>query len=160
MVEEGNTIGAVDPIGTTDPSPSDSTPMPSRAARRQPSAKDIQDAVNTVNARLSSVSRVLELKVDAGSGLTVATVKDSRTGEVLQQFPGGAARTRCSTSSPSRFGRKSAAPLSADSTPWTAGKERGLCRLLCYPTKRRAFLNRRVQPPCSPTRRGCQEFCT
>ncbi len=88
MVEEGNTIGAVDPIGTADPSPSDSTPTPSRAARRQPSAKDIQDAVNTVNARLSSVSRVLELKVDAGSGLTVATVKDSRTGEVLQQFPG------------------------------------------------------------------------
>ena len=35
-----------------------------------------------------SVSRVLELKVDAGSGLTVATVKDSQTGEVLQQFPG------------------------------------------------------------------------
>jgi uncharacterized FlaG/YvyC family protein len=26
--------------------------------------------------------------VDAASGLTVATVKDSQTGQILQQFPG------------------------------------------------------------------------
>jgi len=88
MVDEGNTIGAIDSIGAAEPSSSESASLPSRGAQRQPSAKDIQDAVNTVNARLSTVSRVLELNVDAGSGLTVATVKDSRTGEILQQFPG------------------------------------------------------------------------
>jgi uncharacterized FlaG/YvyC family protein len=55
---------------------------------RQPSAQEIQDAVNQVNDRLSSVNRVLELGVDAGSGLTVATIRDSQTGDVLEQYPG------------------------------------------------------------------------
>jgi hypothetical protein len=31
---------------------------------------------------------VLELGVDAGSGLTVATIRDSQTGDVLEQYPG------------------------------------------------------------------------
>ena len=91
MVEEGSSrIDSIGAIGTADAVSSDTLPAtaPARQAQRQPSAKDLQDAVNKVNARLSSVSRVLELKVDAGSGLTVATVKDSRTGQVLQQFPG------------------------------------------------------------------------
>jgi hypothetical protein len=30
----------------------------------------------------------LELGVDAGSGLTVATIRDSQTGDVLEQYPG------------------------------------------------------------------------
>lgn len=91
MVEEGSSIDSIGPIGSADALSSEAmtvTTVIPRQPQRQPSAKEIQDAVNTVNARLSTVSRVLELKVDAGSGLTVATVKDSRTGEVLQQFPG------------------------------------------------------------------------
>jgi uncharacterized FlaG/YvyC family protein len=90
MVEEGSGIDAIGAVGTADLASSDSMPAtaPWRQAQRQPTTKDLQDAVNKVNARLSSVSRVLELKIDAGSGLTVATVKDSRTGQVLQQFPG------------------------------------------------------------------------
>lgn len=47
----------------------------------------MQAAVRRVNDRLSNYSRVLELNVDAASGLTVATVRDSQTGQVLQQFP-------------------------------------------------------------------------
>jgi uncharacterized FlaG/YvyC family protein len=90
MVEEGNDrIDSVGSIGTAEGVSTDVLPATAwRPAQRQPTTKDLQDAVNKVNAQLSSVSRVLELTVDAGSGLTVATVKDSRTGQVLQQFPG------------------------------------------------------------------------
>jgi uncharacterized FlaG/YvyC family protein len=90
MVEEGSSIDSIGPIGANDTTvlPESSAVAPLRQPQRQPSAKELQDAVNKVNARLSTFSRVLELKVDAGSGLTIATVKDSQTGAVLQQFPG------------------------------------------------------------------------
>ena len=91
MVEEGSSgIDAVGALGTADLVSSDGLPAatPWRATQRQPTTKDLQEAVAKVNTRLSSVSRVLELSVDASTGLTVATVKDSRTGNVLQQFPG------------------------------------------------------------------------
>ena len=91
MVEEGSSgIDAVGAIGTADVVSSDdlSATASWRAVQRQPATKDLQDAVAKVNTQLSTVSRVLELSVDAGSGLTVATVKDSQTGKVLQQFPG------------------------------------------------------------------------
>jgi uncharacterized FlaG/YvyC family protein len=101
MVEESESFGSIGAIGSADSAPSyDSSPgTPSSAtvasaqqlaqqSARQPSAQEIQDAVNQVNDRLSSVNRVLELGVDAGSGLTVATIRDSQTGEVLEQYPG------------------------------------------------------------------------
>ena len=86
MAEEGNSIDSIGAAGTVDPV--DHSSLSTSAIRpRPPSAQEIQSAVNKVNADLSSVSRVLELTVDPGSGLTVATVKDSQTGVVLQQFP-------------------------------------------------------------------------
>jgi uncharacterized FlaG/YvyC family protein len=91
MVEEGSSgIDAVGAIGTADVVSSDdlSATASWRPVQRQPATKDLQDAVAKVNTQLSSVSRVLELSVDASTGLTVATVKDSQTGKVLQQFPG------------------------------------------------------------------------
>jgi uncharacterized FlaG/YvyC family protein len=97
MVEESVSYGSIGAIGSADSAPSyDSSPgTPASAtvaiaqqSARQPSAQEIQDAVNQVNDRLSSVNRVLELGVDAGSGLTVATIRDSQTGEVLEQYPG------------------------------------------------------------------------
>ena len=91
MVDEGSSaIGAVGALGTADVGQSDSLPVatPWPQVQHQPSTQDLQDAVAKVNTRLSSVSRVLELTVDATTGLTVATVKDSQTGNVLQQFPG------------------------------------------------------------------------
>jgi uncharacterized FlaG/YvyC family protein len=91
MVEEGDSIGS---IGAVDTSPSyDSAPASpavtvSQRSTRQPlTAQQMQDAVTQINDRLSSVNRVLTLNVDAGTGLTVATISDSQTGEVLEQYP-------------------------------------------------------------------------
>jgi uncharacterized FlaG/YvyC family protein len=97
MVEESESLGSIGAIGSADSAPSydsaPSTPAPAstvtiaQQSARQPSAQDIQDAVSQVNERLSGVNKVLELGVDAGSGLTVATIRDSQTGEVLEQYP-------------------------------------------------------------------------
>ena len=97
MVEESESLGSIGAIGSADSAPSydsaPSTPAPAstvtiaQQSARQPSAQDIQEAVSQVNERLSSVNKVLELGVDAGSGLTVATIRDSQTGEVLEQYP-------------------------------------------------------------------------
>src|ERR1700744_5250998 len=101
MVEESESLGSIGSVGSADSAPSyDSAPSTPPAstvtmapqlgqqAAQQPSAQEIQDAVNQVNDRLASVNRVLELGVDAGSGLTVATIRDSQTGEVLEHYPG------------------------------------------------------------------------
>jgi len=48
---------------------------------------DLQSAAQKINAWLASIGRVMELHVDAASGLTVATIKDAQTGQVLQQMP-------------------------------------------------------------------------
>ncbi len=53
----------------------------------QPSPEALQAAVERINDHLASVNRVLELHVDATTGLTVATIMDAQTGEVLQQMP-------------------------------------------------------------------------
>jgi uncharacterized FlaG/YvyC family protein len=97
MVEESESLGSIGAIGSADSAPSydsaPSTPAPAstvpiaQQSARQPSAQDIQNAVSQVNERLSGVNKVLELGVDAGSGLTVATIRDSQTGEVLEQYP-------------------------------------------------------------------------
>jgi uncharacterized FlaG/YvyC family protein len=94
---ESEDIGSVRALGDADPAPAyDSAPSApaspavniAQHSARQPSAQDIQDAVKQVNDRLSSTNRVLQLNVDAGTGLTVATIRNSQTGEVLGQFPG------------------------------------------------------------------------
>ena len=97
MAEESESLGSIGAIGSADSASSydsaPSTPAPAstvtiaQQSARQPTAQDIQDAVSQVNDRLSSVNKVLELGVDAGSGLTVATIRDSQTGEVLEQYP-------------------------------------------------------------------------
>jgi uncharacterized FlaG/YvyC family protein len=93
---ESEDIGSVGAISDADPTPTyDSSPSTPAApamniaqrSARQPSAQDIQDAVQQVNDRLVDSDRVLELNVDSGTGLTVATIKNSQTGEVLGQFP-------------------------------------------------------------------------
>lgn len=86
MVEQTEDIGSIGAVGTVDGGSIDDS-APASPARATPSAQELQAAVKRVNDRLSSYSRVLELNVDAASGLTVATVKDSQTGQVLQQFP-------------------------------------------------------------------------
>jgi uncharacterized FlaG/YvyC family protein len=88
MVEQSAALDSVGAIGAAGDLSLNDAPAAAAPAARRPTAQQLQDAVKQVNDRLSSVSRVLELNVDAISGLTVATVKDSRTGAVLQQFPG------------------------------------------------------------------------
>ena len=86
MVEQSDAIDSIGAVGAADnASLDDSAP----AAPASPSGtQQLQDAVDQVNEHLSSFARVLELNVDAASGLTVATIRDSQTGQVLQQFPG------------------------------------------------------------------------
>jgi uncharacterized FlaG/YvyC family protein len=93
---ESEDIGSVGALGDADTAPTydtaPSTPASpainiAQRSARQPSAREIQDAVKQVNDRLAGSSRVLQLNVDAGTGLTIATIKNSQTGEVLGQFP-------------------------------------------------------------------------
>jgi uncharacterized FlaG/YvyC family protein len=105
MVEE---IGAIGPVGgagsgdhgstATLPASAAVRPLKPSAARAnpqkpatqpapQPSAQQIQADLKKVNAQLASSDRVMEAQVDRASGLTIVRVKDSQTGEVLQQFP-------------------------------------------------------------------------
>ena len=97
MVEQSEalgSIGAVDSSPTYDSAPGTPTQQPvsiaQQAARQpqpQPSPQEIQSSLAQVNERLATINRVMTLNVDAGSGLTVATIRDSQTGEVLEQFP-------------------------------------------------------------------------
>jgi uncharacterized FlaG/YvyC family protein len=54
----------------------------------KPTARALQTAVTQANANLANYNRVLDFGVDAGTGLSVATIRDAQTGAVLQQVPG------------------------------------------------------------------------
>jgi uncharacterized FlaG/YvyC family protein len=101
MNEESGSIAAVgalssmdDFVSTQDNSPSPQAPADvsqsvaaASGASARPSQQAIQTALAQINAHLASVDRVLSLKVDPGSGYTVAQISDATTGQVLQQFP-------------------------------------------------------------------------
>jgi uncharacterized FlaG/YvyC family protein len=53
-----------------------------------PSAQDIQATVDKANANLANSNRQMSFRVDAATGLTIATITNSQTGAVLQQIPG------------------------------------------------------------------------
>jgi uncharacterized FlaG/YvyC family protein len=55
---------------------------------KSPSAQEIQAAVDKANANLSSSNRIMDFRVDTATGLTIATIRNSQTGVVLQQIPG------------------------------------------------------------------------
>ena len=102
MVEE---IGAIGAIGSGDPGstatlpasaavrplkpapPKAPTQTPSRSSQPQSSAQQIQADFAKVNAKLASSDREMQMQVDRATGLTIVTVKNSQTGQVLQQFP-------------------------------------------------------------------------
>jgi uncharacterized FlaG/YvyC family protein len=107
MVEE---IGAIGAIGSGDPGSTATLPasaavrplQPSAAGHdpqkapaqpapqpfpAQPNTRQIQADLDKVNARLASSNRVMQMQVDRATGLTIVQVKNSQTGEVLQQFP-------------------------------------------------------------------------
>ncbi len=62
----------------------DATP----AAKQQPTAQEIDTAVAAANANLSNSNRQLDYRVDAATGISIAMIRNSQTGAVLQQIPG------------------------------------------------------------------------
>jgi uncharacterized FlaG/YvyC family protein len=94
-MEEGESIGslsAVDTASTYDRLPSLASAAASVSNQstqaQQPSAQDIQDSLSQVNTKLAASGRVMQLNVDPSTGLTVATIRDAQSGNVLEQFPG------------------------------------------------------------------------
>jgi len=102
MVEE---IGAIGAIGSGDPGSTATLPAsaavrplkpapppkaPTQAPPRSspPPSSQIQADLARVNQKLASSNRELQVQVDRATGLTIVTVRNSQTGEVLQQFPG------------------------------------------------------------------------
>jgi uncharacterized FlaG/YvyC family protein len=55
---------------------------------KQPTDEEIHTAVAAANANLSSSDRTLNYRVDAVTGISIATIRNSHTGVVVQQIPG------------------------------------------------------------------------
>ncbi|MGH8139245.1 MAG: flagellar protein FlaG [Steroidobacteraceae bacterium] len=102
MVEENDSLGPIGAIGSAEhatayesaPSaPSVTSARGGRAAGpqnppKQPSTQEVQAAIKQINEHLASVNRVLDFRVDAATGLTIATIRNAQTGAILQQIPG------------------------------------------------------------------------
>lgn len=59
----------------------------SSEAERKAHPEAIKEAAQRIDAYLKSVQRALEFRVDERSGLTVVSVRDSDTGELIRQIP-------------------------------------------------------------------------
>ncbi len=55
---------------------------------KQPSDQEITAAIATANINLASSDRKLDYRVDAVTGISIATIRNSQTGVVVQQIPG------------------------------------------------------------------------
>jgi uncharacterized FlaG/YvyC family protein len=55
---------------------------------QQPSGEEINKAIAAANANLASSGRTLEYRVDAVTGISIAMIRNSQTGVVVQQIPG------------------------------------------------------------------------
>jgi uncharacterized FlaG/YvyC family protein len=55
---------------------------------QQPSAAQVSDAINAANSNLASVNRTLDYRIDAVTGISIATIRNSQTGVIVQQIPG------------------------------------------------------------------------
>jgi uncharacterized FlaG/YvyC family protein len=73
---------------TAPPSTPPVTSSPSTTGTPPPTAAQIQSAVDAANVNLSSAGRQLDYRVDASTGITVALIRNSQTGVVVQQIPG------------------------------------------------------------------------
>ena len=103
-----NALGAADPVSSYQPSNStgrpavSSTGTPASAGApasasssaqiarpaREPTAQEIASAVAAANANLASSNRQLDYRVDAATGISIALIRNSQTGVVVQQIPG------------------------------------------------------------------------
>jgi uncharacterized FlaG/YvyC family protein len=55
---------------------------------KQPTTQEINSAIAAANANLASSNRELEYRVDAATGISIALIRNSQTGVVVQQIPG------------------------------------------------------------------------
>lgn len=55
---------------------------------KPPTQAEVSAALAAANANLSSSDRTLEYRVDAATGISIATIRNSQTGVVVQQIPG------------------------------------------------------------------------
>jgi flagellar protein FlaG len=55
---------------------------------KQPTTQEINSAIAAANANLTSSNRELEYRVDAATGISIALIRNSQTGVVVQQIPG------------------------------------------------------------------------
>lgn len=57
-------------------------------AAKPPTTQEIDSAVAAANANLASSDRMLDYRVDPATGISIAMIRNSQTGAVLQQIPG------------------------------------------------------------------------
>jgi uncharacterized FlaG/YvyC family protein len=100
--EEISASGQYPALGSADLSTSYQTlpakPTPPAAARpaatdaqrpaKQPTAQEVTSAIAAANANLASSGRVLDYRLDAATGISIAVIRNSQTGAVMQQIPG------------------------------------------------------------------------
>ncbi len=55
---------------------------------KAPSSEEIAAAVSAANVNLASSNRSLEYRVDAATGISIAMIRNTQTGAVVQQIPG------------------------------------------------------------------------
>jgi uncharacterized FlaG/YvyC family protein len=55
---------------------------------KPPTSQEIATAIAAANANLASSNRVLDYRVDAATGISIAMIRNSQTGAVVQQIPG------------------------------------------------------------------------
>ena len=55
---------------------------------KPPTAEEINSAIAAANANLASADKTLDYKVDAVTGISITTIRNSLTGAVVQQIPG------------------------------------------------------------------------
>jgi uncharacterized FlaG/YvyC family protein len=55
---------------------------------KPPTSQAIASALAAANSNLAASNRQLDFRVDAATGISIALIRDSQTGVVLQQIPG------------------------------------------------------------------------
>jgi flagellar protein FlaG len=55
---------------------------------REATSQEIAAAIAAANANLASSNRELDFRVDAATGISIALIRNSQTGVVVQQIPG------------------------------------------------------------------------
>lgn len=82
--------GAARPSVSTSPASQVSAESAATTAQpaKQPTTEEINSALAAANANLSSSNRTLDYRVDAVTGISIAMIRNSQTGVVLQQIPG------------------------------------------------------------------------